>query len=358
MTWRGSLACPTGGLRRTRLAAERLRSRAPGDGCGADAMDGSMQENSKASRVSNARIWTVVALTSFGWGTGPVLTRVALDEDLEPLVIVGAGSIIAAIAVLVFVGVARKGFPIGRLEWRVGAVLALLSATLPFLSRNLALEHASAGFVGLASALVPLVTALAAHFLLPDEPLNVATVGGLVVALAGVTVLVLSGDSGIGAEGRPALAGAFAMVGVVSVSLGSVYAKRYAGRYSVMGVAAVQFSLGAVLATTAALIAHGVPENPSRDGWLSLLYIGIVATFMPVVLYFWLIRHVTVTYSTIIGYIIPLVAVVVGVLALDEELQPGILIGGALILAGVVVTDRIQLRLSARSAALEKGAGE
>jgi drug/metabolite transporter (DMT)-like permease len=297
--------------------------------------------------ISNQRIWLVVLLTSFGWGTGPVLTRVALDEDLDPLTIVAAGSLIAAVAVLVFVGIARKGFPVGRLEWRVGAVMALLSATLPFLARNLALQHASAGFVGLASALVPLVTAVLAHYLLADEPLDASTVGGLGVALAGVAVLVLSGDSGIGDEGNPLLAGAYALVGVVAVGLGSVYAKRYAGRYSVLGVAAVQFGLGAVVATVAVLVAGGPPENPSGTAWLSLAYIGLVATFMPVVLFFWLIRHVTVTYSTIIGYIIPLVAVVVGVLALDEELQPGILIGGALILSGVFVTDRIRLHRAA-----------
>jgi drug/metabolite transporter (DMT)-like permease len=95
-------------------------------------------------------------------------------------------------------------------------------------------------------------------------------------------------------------------------------------------------------------MADGVPANPSGEGWMSLAYIGLIATFMPVVLYFWLIRHVTVTYSTIIGYIIPLVAVVVGVLVLDEELQPGIVIGGALILAGVIVTDRIRMMQSAR----------
>jgi drug/metabolite transporter (DMT)-like permease len=298
--------------------------------------------------ISNQRIWTVVFLAGFGWGTGGVLTRVALDEGLDPLFIVAIGSIIAAAAVLVFVGVAHKGFPVGPLEWKVGAVMSVLSVTLPFLSRNLALEHASAGFVGLAGALIPLVTAVAAHFFLADEPLKAATIAGLLVALGGVAVLVLSGDSGIGEAGRPALAGALAMIGVVSVSLGSVYAKRYAGDYSVLGVAAVQFGLGAIIATVASLMADGVPANPSGEGWMSLAYIGLIATFMPVVLYFWLIRHVTVTYSTIIGYIIPLVAVVVGVLVLDEELQPGIVIGGALILAGVIVTDRIRMMQSAR----------
>jgi len=68
---------------------------------------------------------------------------------------------------------------------------------------------------------------------------------------------------------------------------------------------------------------------------------------MPVVLYYWLIRHVTVTYSTIIGYIVPLVAVGVGVVALGEQLQPGIVVGGALILAGVIVTDRLRNRQTA-----------
>jgi drug/metabolite transporter (DMT)-like permease len=87
-----------------------------------------------------------------------------------------------------------------------------------------------------------------------------------------------------------------------------------------------------------------VPTNPTRAGWGALAYIAIVATFMPVALYYWLLRHVTVTYSAAIGYVIPLIAVAVGVIALDEQLQPGIVAGGALILTGVVLTDRARRR--------------
>ncbi|NIR35502.1 MAG: EamA family transporter [Actinobacteria bacterium] len=63
---------------------------------------------------------------------------------------------------------------------------------------------------------------------------------------------------------------------------------------------------------------------------------------MPFIVYYWLLRHVTVVYSAIIAYVVPLVAVVVGIVGLDERLQPGIVAGGALILAGVVVTDRVE----------------
>ncbi|MDJ0961129.1 MAG: DMT family transporter, partial [Acidimicrobiia bacterium] len=294
--------------------------------------------------ISNQRIWAVVLLTSFGWGTAPVLIRVALDEGLEPLAITAANSIIAAIAVMVFLGFVRSGVTIGRIELRIGAVMSILSVVLPFLSRNLALEYASAGFVSLMTALVPLITAVGAHFVLADEPLKAATVGGLVLGLAGVAALVLSGDSGIGEGGNPAIATGYALIGVVSVSAGAVYAKRHAGEYSVLGVSGTQFVIGSVLASIAMLIGEGIPANPTGTGWLSLIYIGVIGTFMPVALYYWLLRHVTVTYSTIIGYVVPFVAVVVGIIALGEQLQPGIILGGALIFAGVVITDWLRIR--------------
>jgi len=290
------------------------------------------------------RIWSAVLLTSLGWGTSLVVTRIALREGIAPLTIVGVTSAIAAAAVVLFLLFSRGGPSIGRIEVTMGVVMSILSVTLPFVSRSMALQYASAGFVGLASALVPLATVVLANFFLKDEPLKLATVAGLGVALIGVAVLIFSGDSGIGAAGRPALAGGLALVGVVSVALGAVYAKRYAGDYSVLGVAGIQFAIGAVLAFGASVMVHGIPAGLSGAGWLSLLYIGLAGTFLPIVLFYWLLRHVTVTYTTVIGYLVPLVAVVVGVVVLGEELQAGLIVGGILILAGVIVTDRLRMR--------------
>ena len=72
---------------------------------------------------------------------------------------------------------------------------------------------------------------------------------------------------------------------------------------------------------------------------------------MPFLLWYWMIRYVTATYASAIGYVVPLIAVIVGMILLDEKLQPGLVIGGALILAGVILTDRLEQRRlrSARS---------
>ena len=303
------------------------------------------------SVISDRRVWALVLLISFGWGSSPIAVRMALREGLGPITIAAASSLIAAVAVILLIAGRRRGTLVGPLELRMGAVLSVLSVLLPYQTRNLALENASAGFVSLVNALIPLVTALVAHFMLANERLKVVTLVGLLLGLGGVAVLLLGGDSGIAEGGNPPLAGLFVLVSVVSVSVAAVYAKRYAGQYSVLGVTGVQLAIGCVALSLLALAIEGVPATPSMTGRLSLLYVGSLGTLVPLGLYYFLIRHVTVTYSTIIGYIVPFIAVLAGVLILDEQLQPGIVIGGALVLLGVVVTDLIRIRDSRRQAA-------
>ena len=65
---------------------------------------------------------------------------------------------------------------------------------------------------------------------------------------------------------------------------------------------------------------------------------------LPFLLFYWLLRHVSSTKASLVGYVIPLIAVVAGVVLLDEQLQPGILIGGSLILVGIVLTNQAERR--------------
>ncbi len=303
------------------------------------------------SVISDRRVWALVLLISFGWGSSPIAVRMALREGLGPITIAAASSLIAAVAVIFLIAGRRRGTLVGPLELRMGAVLSVLSVLLPYQTRNLALENASAGFVSLVNALIPLVTALVAHFMLANERLKVVTLVGLLLGLGGVAVLLLGGDSGVAEGGNPLLAGLFVLVSVVSVSVAAVYAKRYAGQYSVLGVTGVQLAIGCVALSLLALAIEGVPATPSMTGQLSLLYVGSLGTLVPLGLYYFLIRHVTVTYSTIIGYIVPFIAVSAGVVMLDEQIQPGIVVGGALVLLGVVVTDLIRIRDSRRQPA-------
>jgi drug/metabolite transporter (DMT)-like permease len=293
------------------------------------------------------RVWAAALAASAGWGTGTVVSRVALGDGATPWEIAMMRGMLAGVAVVALMALRRSLRRPSHVAVRVGMVMAVTNMAIPFLMGSIALQYASAGFVALPVALVPLVTAVLAHLFLPDDRLTPVKVLGLVVALAGVAVLLLSGDSGLAEGGRPLLAGMLGLVSVASISSGNIYSKRHAGSYGLLQVSAIQFLLGSILLAAASLLVEGRVGVGPAAAWPEFVYLGLASTVTPFVLYYWLIRRVTATYAAAVGYVVPLIAVVVGVVFLDEVVQPGIAVGGALILAGVVLTDRLERRRSA-----------
>ena len=294
------------------------------------------------------RVWLAIVVASLGWGTAGVATRSALGEGVTPYWLAAHRSSLAIVAVVILLTVLRRGLPKGAAVWKVGLVMGLSNLAAPFIFSNLALQNAGAGFLGLMTALIPLITAAVAHFTLRDERLTVPKTIGLLVALAGVAVLFLAGDSGLAEGGRPLVAGLFGLGAVVAISGGSVYAKHYAGQYELLDVTGVHFASGALIIAIITLAVEGGPPTVTGRAWLLLGYMALASTVLPMVLYYWLLRTVTVTYAALVGYVIPVVAITAGVVLLDEQLQPGIIVGGILILIGVLVTDRAERRQPAK----------
>jgi len=287
-------------------------------------------------------VWLSITVAALGWGTSGVATRAALGEGANPYEIATYRSLIGTVAVVGFLVVRRMGFPRGAIAWKTGVVMGVSNLAMPFIFSNIALQYASAGFIGLMMALIPLMTAVLAHFMIPAERLTIVKTMGLSVALAGVAVLLLSGDSGLAEGGRPVLAGLLGLVSALAIAYGGTYAKIHAGSYEPLQVTGIHFTSGALIIAAAALIAEGAPGGQTAEGWTLVAYMGLASTFLPFVLFYRLLRKVSATYASMVGYVVPLVAVIAGVVLLDERLQPGIIIGGLLIFAGVVLTHRAE----------------
>ncbi|MEX2418934.1 MAG: DMT family transporter [Acidimicrobiia bacterium] len=290
-------------------------------------------------------VWFSISLAALGWGTSGVATRAALAEGSTPLEIATMRSLIGAAAVVLFLTFRRMGLPRGGPTWRTGIVMGISNLAMPFVLSNVALQYASAGFLGLMMALIPLMTAVLAHFMLPAERLSFVKAAGLLIALAGVAALLSFGDSGLAEGGRPVLAGILGLVVASSIAYGGTYAKIHAGAYDPMHVTGIHFVSGALLIAVAAFASEGLPASQTGEAWALITYMGLFATFMPFVLFYRLLRKVSATYASMVGYVVPLVAVIAGVVLLDERLQPGIVIGGLLIFAGVILTHRAEQRL-------------
>ncbi len=291
-----------------------------------------------------ARIWSAIGGAALAWGSAGVATRAALGAGVPPIGMAAIRAILAAFLLYAIIRVRGGRITRSRDVWKTGFVAAVFQLATPFVMLTLAYQYASVGFVGLIVALIPLGTATIAHFLLPDEPLHATKIAGLFVAFAGVAFLLASGDSGLDQGGRPLLAAALSIGAVVSISFASVLAKKRAGTYDPTDLTWMQFAMGGALIVTLALVAEGIPSDLTAWGWSLIGYLTVVGSVVPFLLFYWVLRHVSTTKAALVGYIVPLVGITGGILLLDEQLQPGIVIGGLLILAGIVLTNYAETR--------------
>ena len=284
------------------------------------------------------RIWAAIVVSSVGWGTAGISTRAAFREGLGPYTIIGLRMLIATAAVFAYYAVRRRPLPPLRM-WGLGGILCLTNITAPYILFTLAVQHASAGFLSLLITNFPLVTALWAHFLLPDERLTRKKGLGLALAAGGVVVLVATGESGLEAGGRPGLAVSLAFAGVLVSAFGGVHARRHAPHHDVLDLAGPQFALGAVVLSALMLAVEGVPTGITAKGWGLVVYMGLVGTLIPFLLFFWMVQRVSATKASLPSYLIPIIAIAGGALLLGEQVTWPMLLGGAAILAGVVATE-------------------
>jgi probable blue pigment (indigoidine) exporter len=102
----------------------------------------------------------------------------------------------------------------------------------------------------------------------------------------------------------------------------------------------VQFLASTVVLIPLTLRLEGTPPSLSGTAWSLVLFMAVFSTFLPFYLFYRLLQTVPATTVALVGYVTPLVALIGGVILLDERIEVGILIGGALILAGMIMTDR------------------
>lgn len=259
--------------------------------------------------------------------------------------------LIATGVIYLYMATTRTARRPSRTGVRVGLTLGVFNLTVPFVVSTIALQFAGAGFVGLIIALIPIATAIIANFLLPDEPLRGIKIAALSVGFAGVGVLLMSGESGIGSIGRPIAATALMAVAVLSIAWANVYAKKNERHFDSGPVTGLQFVFGFLVTVPVALVAEGLQLQYSTWAWAMIGYQAVVGSAMPFLLYFWALKHASITKVALVAYMVPLISLISGIVILDEQAGLGIAIGGALILGSVILVDQSDRWMLSRAGA-------
>jgi drug/metabolite transporter (DMT)-like permease len=279
------------------------------------------------------RGWGLFLAMSVIWGVPYLLIKVAVEE-VSPAMVVFARCVVGAALLLPWT-IARGQLRPALRHWRALLLFTALEMALPWLLLSYAEQTLSSSLTGLLVATVPFVAALAGRLAGEEERLTPVRILGMGIGVVGIVALL-----GLDIEGVTLPALIAVGLTVVGYATGPLVVTR--ALPEVPGVAASSIAL----AITAVVYApFAIPQldqlgEASAPALLSLAGLGALCTALALALFFALIREVGPQRALVITFVNPAVAVLLGVLLLDEPFTLGIAIGLPLILVGCVLATR------------------
>ena len=280
------------------------------------------------------------------WGIPYLLIRVAVSEVTPPVLVFARTALGAAI--LLPLALLRTDLRAVLRHWRWIVAFALIEIALPWVLLSSAEQVISSSLAGLLVAGVPLVGATIAAIVGGPDRVGGRQLVGLLIGFAGVAAIA-GGDY----SAESAIALLQVAVVVVCYAVGPfILARRLAGVPSV-GVMSLSLALTAALYLPVAIL-QWPATTPSAAALGSIAILGVVSTAAAFLLFAALIHEVGPVRATVITYVNPAVAAVLGVLILSETLTPAMLVGFALAIVGsVLATRRPEPPPEAEAAAVE-----
>jgi drug/metabolite transporter (DMT)-like permease len=274
------------------------------------------------------RGWLLFSAMAVIWGIPYLLIKVAL-RDLTPGTLVFARTAIAAVLLVPFA--AKRGLLRPLLaKWPVLLLYTVVEIAGPWFLLSRAEQRLSSSLAGLLIASVPLIGAIALmavgggdH----NDRLDGRRLIGLLIGLVGVGVLV-----GVDVGGNDAWAVVAIAITAIGYATGPILISRKLSDLPTMGVVAA--SLGLTAIGYAPVAAAQWPTHLSAKVIWSVLGLALVCTALAFLLFFALIAEVGPARATVITYVNPAIALLLGVLLLNEPFTTGIAIGFPLILFG------------------------
>jgi drug/metabolite transporter (DMT)-like permease len=272
------------------------------------------------------------ALMSVIWGIPYLFIRVAVAE-VSPAFLVLTRTLLAT-AILLPIALARVDIRPILARWRWLVAFAAVEIAIPWIALGSAEQHLSSSLTGLLIAGVPLVGTAFALATGGADRLGSTGLVGLLIGLVGVAAIV---GFDVGTYDPIALV-QIAIV-VVGYAVGPAILARRLGGLQAVGVMALSLALTAVVYIPIAAT-QWPSAMPSMNVWVSIVVLAVLCTAVAFLLFAALIDEIGPVRSTLITYINPAVAAVLGVLVLNETLTAPMIVGFVLVLVGSALATR------------------
>jgi drug/metabolite transporter (DMT)-like permease len=301
--------------------------------------------NTAPANLMTTKSWLLLLMLAGIWGGSFLFSRIAVQE-ISPLLLTLFRVLIAALCLWVFILVTRRKITITK--WLVINIagMAILNNVIPFTFILQGQKEIGSGLASIVNAMTPIWTVIIANFLTSDEKMTIRKILGIVAGFLGVAVL-MGGDflQGLSAS---AFAQASVLVATVSYGFAGVFGKRFKGHDPLL-IAAGQLTASTIFMTIIVFVTRSVDgfSMPSEIVIWSVLGLAIPCTAYAYVLYFKILQMAGATNVSLVTFLVPVSAIILGIVFLKESLTSWHMAGMILIALGLVILDgRLCKRLS------------
>lgn len=299
---------------------------------------------------SRARTAGALAALILIWGTTWSAIRIGL-VGIPPLTGVALRFALAGVVLLALARAFRVPLGRSRRERALWGINALFSFTISYGVVYWGEQYVPSGLTAVLFATFPLFVAVLAHFTLPGERLSPIRGLGVLVGFLGVGVIFsedlarlddpFSQVTGGGGGPGIAVAATVILISPLVSAIANIAVKRWGQGVHPLSLTAVpMLATAAVMGALAALVERHEPVELTPVAVGTVVYLALFGSAVTFTLYFWLLSHLRATQLSLITYAVPVVAVLVGALLLDEPLTLRLASGAALVVAGCAAAAR------------------
>ncbi|MEZ8284792.1 ABC transporter permease [Vibrio splendidus] len=286
----------------------------------------------------NARVWAMLILLSMLWGGSFFFVGVVVT-DLPPLTIVALRVGIAAITLWIIALMIGLRPPKELRVWGAFLGMGLLNNVVPFALIVWGQTQIASGLASILNAATPIFAVVVAGILLSDERVTPLKLVGVGIGFVGVVVMI----------GLPALSGGgslIAQLAIIAAALSYAFSGVYGRRFKAMGInpiitAAGQVTASTMVLTPVALMVDGPLDvvAMSGDTWAAIAGLAVLSTAVAYVLYFKILELAGATNVLLVTLLVPVSAILLGSLFLNESLEVIHFVGMLLIAIGLSAID-------------------
>jgi len=291
--------------------------------------------------------WLMLVFLGVIWGASFMFMTVALG-GVGPLVLAATRITLGAVFLLIILYGMGKRLPSlrgenGPMIWAFALAMAVFSNAVPFFLLGWGQQVVASGFAGVCMAIVPLFILPLAHWLVPGEQMSLRRLIGFMMGTLGVVVLI--GPAAFDSTGKDMeLLAKLGFVGAAGCyAIGSIFT-RLCPEVDRLALSAAVLALAAVLLIPVALSVEGMPENLDSTTLWALIYLGVLPTGIAQIVLVTVIREAGPVFMSLVNYQVPVWSVVFGAVILLEPLPPSLLLGMAMILSGVALSQLGRLK--------------